>query len=258
MAAIFTRIYTSIDSVLLSNIAGDVAVGWYSIPHKIVGAFQFIPGALIAALYPRFSEYYIIDKKRLSYFFQLSMKYLLIIVFPIAVGIGILAEDIVITVFGFEYFNSILPLKILLFGMVCSFVGFPIGAMLNACNRQVTQTIITAVVMLVNILLNIILIPIFGVVGAAIASLVGNIIMVKIGYLVIPKITKISHRFIIKTIIQLFISAIVMGIVVWFVNQHWHFALAIVSGLIVYPIMLFLTNSVTKHQLKEVVLLIRK
>lgn len=258
LAAIFARVYSYIDSILLSKLAGDAELGWYSIPYKITYAFQFIPLALVAALYPRFSEYFVNDKKKLAYIFERGIKYLLIIVFPIAVGIGVLAKDIILLVFTEEYINSILPLQILLAGLVFSYISFPIGAFLNACNKQVTQTVIVAGVMVINIILNLLLIPRFGVVGAAISALVGNIILAKVGYWIVPKITKVSHWFIFKTNLQLLVSVIVMGLLVWFVNTKVHFVWAILAGALVYLVMLFITRAVTREQIKEAYLLIKK
>jgi O-antigen/teichoic acid export membrane protein len=258
IAAIFARVYSYIDSILLSKLVGDIALGWYSIPYKITYAFQFIPLALVASIYPRFSEYFVTDKKKLAFIFERGVKYLLIIVFPIAVGIGILAEDIILLVYTDEYINSILPLKILLAGLVFSYISFPIGAFLNACNKQVTQTIIVAVVMIINIILNIILIPKYGVIGAAISALVGNIILAKIGYWIIPQVTKISHWFITKTILQVILSASVMGILVWFINFKMHFVFAIFAGVLIYPVMLFITRALTKKEIKKAFILIKK
>jgi O-antigen/teichoic acid export membrane protein len=258
LAAVFARLYSYADSILLSKIAGDVAVGWYSIAYKVTYAFQFIPLALIAALYPRFSEYFAKDKKRLAYIFEQGMKYLLLIVLPIAVGISVLAKDIVLTVFTAQYMESIMPLRILMAGLVFSFISFPIGAFLNACNKQVTQTAITALVLVVNVTLNMLLIPHMGGVGAAIAALVGNVLLTFFGYAVVPQITRISHRFLSATAGRLIVAAGVMGYVVWFVNDLSHFTIAILAGVVVYPFMLFVTRAVTGSQLREALALIRR
>lgn len=257
-AAIFARVYSYIDSILLSKLAGDIAVGWYSIPYKITYAFQFIPLALVATMYPRFSEYCTKDKEKLAYIFERGMKYLLIIAFPIAVGVAILAKDIILTLYNIEYLNSVLPLQILIVSLIFSFVSFPIGAFLNACNKQVIQTVIVGCVMVINIILNLILIPVYGVVGAAFSALVGNILLAKIGYWIVPQITKISHWFIFKTILQLILAVGVMGGLVYLVNQHAHFIFAIATGAIVYPVMLFVTRAVTRNQLKEAMMLIKR
>jgi len=70
-----------------------------------------------------------------------------------------------------------LPLQVLLAGLVFSYISFPIGAFLNACNRQATQTAIVFFVMILNIALNFFLIPRYGVVGAAVSALAGNFVL---------------------------------------------------------------------------------
>ncbi len=251
IAAIFARVYSYIDTILLKKMLGEVAVGFYSIPYKITYAFQFIPLALVAALYPRFSEFFAHNKKKLAYVFEQGMKYLLLIAFPIAVGIAVLAQDIIITLYTTQYTASILPLQILIFSLIFSYISFPIGAFLNACNKQVTQTVIVGVVMVANIVLNILLIPQHGIIGSAVAAFIGNALLTVLGYFFVSKITTVSHTFMVKSIMQIGIAAAVMGIIVAFVNSYTHFTLAIAVGVLVYPIMLFVTRAITKAQLLE-------
>lgn len=258
LAAVFARVYSYIDSILLSKMLGDIVVGWYSIAYKITFAFQFVPLAIVAAIYPRFSEYFSNNKEKLAFIFEQSVKYLLVMVFPIVVGIGILAHDIILTLYTAEYLSSVLPLQVLLVGLVFSYISFPIGAFLNACNKQVTQTAIVGVVLGVNIILNVTLIPVYGIVGAAVAALVGNALLAILGYFVIPSVVAIHHGFFVKTIFQLLISSGVMGVLVWYINQTNHFGVAILVGIFVYPAMLYLTRVVTKKQLAEVWLLVSR
>lgn len=258
IAAVFARMYSYADSIILSKFLNEEAVGLYSIPYKITYAFQFIPLALVAALYPRFSECYVTSKERLQFLFEQGIKYLLVVVTPITIGIGVLAHDIIHTVYTDAYLASILPLQILLIGLVFSYVSFPIGAFLNACNRQVTQTVIVGVVLIVNVVANILLIPLYGVAGAALAALCGNVILTIAGYIVAPRITSIRHSFFMKTLVQLAISGGVMGSIVWYVNSNVHFIYAIMVGALIYPLMLFATRTITKAQLAEAVQLIRR
>lgn len=252
IAAIFARVYSYADTLILSKLAGDQAVGWYSIPYKITFAFQFIPLALVAALYPRFSEFFVKDKQRLAEVFHLGMKYLLVIAFPVAVGIAVLAHDIVFLLFTAEYLPSVLPLQILIMSLIFSFVSFPIGAFLNACNKQVAQTWIVGIVMVANIILNLILIPIYGVSGAAAAALVGNALLAVLGYMIVPQITKVNHWKMAKLILQLVISAAVMGFSVWYSLHYVATYTTIPIGGIVYVAMLFVTGAVKKDQLHEI------
>ncbi|MBI4992789.1 MAG: flippase [Candidatus Magasanikbacteria bacterium] len=258
MAAVFARVYSYADSILLSKLAGDVAVGWYSIPYKITYAFQFIPLALVAALYPKFSEYFASDKQKLALIYERGIKYLLLIVMPIAIGIGILAKPIILSLYTPEYLNSVLPLQILLAGLVFSYISFPIGAFLNACNRQATQTLIVFFVMILNIALNLFLIPRYGIIGAASSALAGNFVLTIWGYVVARRMTAISHRFLFKTSVQIIIAALVMGAVVYQINILSNYFIAIFAGAIVYSAMLFITRAVTAGQLKDALQIIRR
>jgi len=258
LAAIFGRMYSYVDVILLKKIAGDAAVGFYGTPSKITFAFQFIPLALIAALYPRFSEQFAKNKEKLARLFELSMKFLLVVALPISVGIFVLAEDIVLFAFTAEYTASIVPLKILVISLMFSFLSFPIGAFLNACSRQKAQTAIAGIVLVVNIASNLYLVPRMGAVGAAYSALMANILLGVLGYMVVPQITKISHSYIFKTFTGASISAFIMGIVVYTSNAYMHFLLTILIGAVVYPICLYVTKTLTKRQVGELFALIRR
>lgn len=258
LAAIFGRIYSYADVILLKKLAGDTQVGFYSTPSKISFAFQFIPLALIAALYPKFSELFVNNKERLARMFEQSIKFLLIIALPISVGIYILASDIMLFVFTDKFIDSIVPLKILVISLTFSFLSFPIGALLNACSRQKAQTVITGIILVVNIVINILLVPALGAKGAAYAALVSNILLGVLGYCIVPKITRVSHAFIAKTGLYVGLSVAIMGVGVWFVNQYVHFLFAIVIGAIIYITMLFITRTVSRNQLHDLLALVRR
>jgi O-antigen/teichoic acid export membrane protein len=258
LAAIFARVYSYMDTVLLKKLVDEVAVGYYSIPYKITFAFQFIPLALVAALYPRFSEFFVKDKKRLAHIFEQAMKYLMLIAFPVAVGIGVLAEDIILTLYTEQYLQSVLPLRILIASLIFSYISFPIGAFLNACNKQVSQTVIVGFVMVVNIILNIMLIPTYGIAGAASAAFMGNALLAILGYLVVPRITKVSHKFILTTLVQVVLSALIMGVAVFYINQMTQFVLAILVGVVVYPAALLFFRTITVKEVTETLAIFKR
>jgi len=257
IAAVLSRLYSYVDTMLLAQLLGDAAVGIYSVPYKITFAFQFIPMALIAALYPRMSALFVTDIKRLGYVFEQSMVYLLVIAVPIAVGIGVLAEPIISLLYTDAYAGSVVPLQILISSLMWSFVSFPIGALLNACDRQVSQTVIVAIALVCNIVLNFTLIPILGVTGAAIAALVGNIILTVGGYIVARHILSLPHARLLYAVLRILVAGGVMGIVVGFTVAHSHVFVAIAIGAIVYPLLLASMRVVTLAHLRELRTLIR-
>lgn len=252
LAAIFARIYSYIDSILLSKMVGDVAVGWYSIPYKITFAFQFIPLALSAALYPRLSEYFASSRDMLVSTFAESFKYLILVAAPIAVGIAILSEPIIDTLYGTDYYPSIQPLRILVMSLLFSFPSFPIGAMLNACNRQKTQTAIVGVTLLSNIFLNIFLIPRYSIVGAAVAAFAGNAFLAIAGFIAIRKIVVLPHKHIFSTLLRTLVAAGIMGVVVFLVRDTTSLFVAIFAGFVVYTSAIFIMRVVTRSQIQKI------
>lgn len=258
LAAIFGRIYSYVDVVMLKKIAGNVAAGIYSTPSKITFAFQFIPMALIASLYPRFSQYFATDKNKLHRTFLDSLRYLLIIAIPISVGIAILSRDIIILFFTAKYSPSILPLRILIISLVFSFVSFPIGAFLNACNKQNIQTGITAVILFFNFTLNLILIPKFSAVGAAISALAGNILLAALGYFFVVKFTAIRQAPVMKMIVKLLVAALVMAVFLIYSRFIGNIFARVILASAVYLAATLAMKVIAVGELKQIISLMKK
>ncbi|EKE07528.1 MAG: polysaccharide biosynthesis protein [uncultured bacterium] len=258
LAAIFGRVYSFIDSIFLSKISGDQVLGWYSVPSKIAYALNFIPMALVAALYPKFSEYFVHDKNKLSFAFHQSIKYLLLVSLPFTVIILLLSQDIIVAFFRSEYLNSVLPLKILMLGVIFAFFNFIFGAILNACDRQKIQTTLVGMMMVVNIALNLLLIPRFGAVGASFAALFGNIGLSFISLFFITKFQKIDFNFFNRLFVQLLLTILVMFGVTFYIDKYFGFIIAFFAGSLAYLLMLFVTKTITKKQILEMMSLTSK
>lgn len=258
LAAIFGRLYSYADVILLKKLAGAAEVGFYSTPSKITFAFQFIPLGLIAALYPRFSEYFEHNKDKLAYTFERSLSFLFMVALPISTGIYLLADQIIVFAFTAEFIPSILPLKILIMSLVFSFISFPIGAFLNACSKQNVQTAITALVLFFNISANMILIPRLGAAGAAFSALGANVLLGILGYIFARGLAPINHVLIAKNFILTLLSVLLMGLVVRWSSLHFHLLYSVLFGFLAYVSMLFVTRRITRQELRELVFLFRR
>jgi len=242
LAGVSNKVYSYIDSVLLSLLAGDIYVGWYSIAYKFTYAFQFIPMAFVAGLYPAFSSCWKKDNQQLINTFNQAMRYMMIISVPIAFGVFSLSGQIVMTFYGAEYSESILPLQILIFVLIAIFLDFPIGSLLNACDRQAVKTGIMIATMIINVILNIILIPYLQVVGAAIAGLISFWMMFFIGIYFSRKIIKYSLRAIILNALKTGFSAGAMALFVILMSNYVYFIWLIPFGALIYFGLLYLVR----------------
>ena len=260
LTGIFARLNTQIDSVFLSKIgcanqiACDTNVGIYSVASKITLAIHFIPLAFVAALFPAMSEYFINNKEKLAKTFEKSMKYLMIIGLPISAGIIALAPDLIPKIFGSEFSASVLPLQILIISLTFIFLTFPIGALLNATSRQLRNSMHIGIAVVVNIILNLILIPKITYTGAAISSLVSTLVILFLGLYIIPQIIKYNKKNLIISFIKSFISALIMGVILYFLLFKLHFIILIVLGATIYFVILFLIKGFSKNDLDDLLI----
>jgi O-antigen/teichoic acid export membrane protein len=260
LAGIFARLNTQIDTVFLSKLGCstiqmcETNIGIYSVATKITLALHFIPLAFTAALFPAMSKLFVEDKEKLVRTFEKSMHYLMIVGIPISIGIGVLAPDFLPKVFGQEFTNSILPLQILMASLSIIFLTFPIGALLNATSRQLRNTLNIGIAVIVNIVLNLILIPFYSYTGAAIASLTSSIIILVLGLISINKVIKYNKKYLVVNFIKILISAGVMGIVLWQLLFKFNFAILTILGVIIYFVVLILIGGIKKSNLTDILI----
>ncbi len=165
-------ILLKIDQVMIGSMLGNREVGIYAVGVKLVEVWYFIPGIISTALFPA-----IINAKKTGvelYKKRLNNFYILMVVLPImmAIPITLLAKPIISIIFGSGYLEAIPVLKIYIWSSVGFFVGNAIGSYLMAENKVKTIFILNLVAMVVNLVLNIILIPLYGLIGASWATLV--------------------------------------------------------------------------------------
>lgn len=241
LLGIFNRIYTSLDSVLLNTLSGSSALGIYSIPVKITNALQFMPMAFMAALFPAMSEIFVSDKKRLARIFEKAMRYLIVVSLPIAIGISILARPFVISVYTYSYIDSVDPLRILMVSLFFLFINFPVGYLLNATNLQAKNTMNMGIAVVVNIIFNIILIPRFSYVGAAVASLASTLVLFTLGLVQAGKVIDYNRRYLFLVFWKSILSSAVMGVVIFYLidSVQWYW-LVVIAVPIYFGVLFFL------------------
>ncbi|MDO9399089.1 MAG: flippase [bacterium] len=249
--ALFQRIYTYLDSILLSSLAGDEYVGFYQIAFKIIFALQFLPLAFVASLYPAMSAYWHTNREQLVVVFERSMNYLIIISIPIAVGLAVIADKVILLFkTGFE--GAILPLEISMLAIIFIFIGYPIGALLSACDRQKINTINMAVVAIISVVLNIILIPRLQAVGASITVLITNFLLLVLGLYWVSKIINYHPQVILKVFCKSALSAIFMAIVIFYLKNSFNIFLVITLGGILYFSVLFFLKGFKREDILSV------
>jgi O-antigen/teichoic acid export membrane protein len=250
LAGIFSRVYSYIDSILLSKIISETAVGLYGLAYKVAFAFQFLPMAFAAAVYPAMSEYYQKDRERLGRIFAATLQYLLVVAMPLAFGVTAIAKPFVLAAYGEPFLGSVLPLQILMFSLIFAFLYWPAGSLLNASDRQAKNTVVMGVTMVANIVLNLLLVPHLEAVGAAIAALAGNAILFAGAFRYALDVTPFDRAAFLSRAWRITASAAAMWVVITALSPFAHVMLLIPVGAAVYVALVFLTGGLSAREMR--------
>lgn len=252
LAGIFTRIYSYLDQVLLSLMVSNIALGWYSVAYKIAFAFQFLPSAFAAAIYPAMSAAKKNDPIGFQRLFEKSMYFLALMAIPLAVGIFVIAPEAIRIFYGDRFIQSVIPLRILILSLPAVFLSFPVGSVLNSSDKQHINTINLGVTMLINVGLNFILIPKFEYIGASIAATISLYYLLSSNWYFVSSVTPYNKKYLINKILGIIFASLLMGATAWFIlSIKLDMIVAIMIGALVYISVLYLAKIVTTGDTKE-------
>jgi O-antigen/teichoic acid export membrane protein len=240
-SSIFILIYYKIDITMLSFMANDQVVGWYSAAYNIIEGLLFIPLAFTTAITPLASQLFLKSISRMKALCVESLNYMAMISFPVAVGTAIISTKIISLIYGTEYLNSGLALAILIWSIIPTFIHYVLGLFVVSTNNEKQGMLNTGSCAILNIVLNFILIPYYGLVGAAIATIITEFFLVFMNYRVLCKVFKDFN--ILKNIYKPVLASIVMSII--FYIRNWNIFLVIGLGTIIYVFTLFLIGGIS-------------
>lgn len=170
-------IYLKIDQVMIGQMLGNLEVGLYAAAVKLVEVWYFIPSIIAGSLFPA-----IINAKKIGiavYRQRLKNFYIFmgLISVLIALPVALLAHPLVYWLFGVKFLAAVGVLKIYIWSSVGLFLGVAINQYLMVENKVRAIFVINIIAMITNIGLNLVFIPIFGLTGAAWATLISYFIL---------------------------------------------------------------------------------
>ena len=172
ISAFLISIYMQIDMIMIKNILGDSAAGYYAAATKISSLFYFIPVAISSSFFPAILNAKKRSQKlyydRIGYLFDFSVLLML----PAALIITLFAEDIIVLLYGDQYLPAIAVVFIHIWAAVFVFFNNIQWKWYITEGLQKIALIRISIATVINIVLNFLLIPHYGISGAAISTLV--------------------------------------------------------------------------------------
>ncbi len=160
-----------IDTVLVGYFLTPVAVSYYVLGKQISEFVTVFSGSLGFSISPTFGEQKATDSlDRAARIYETSVQYILLLYLPAAVGLLLVADPAISLVFGTEYAGAAPVLQVLGIYIIFQSITDVTTNGLDYLGRAKARAIAKGVTSVANVILNIVLIPIYGVVGAAVAT----------------------------------------------------------------------------------------
>ncbi len=167
-------IYTKIDTVMLSFLCSDIEVGIYSGAVQIYNALFFIPAILNSFFFPLVSKY----SNQKDFFEQTVKNGIIVFAFIgllIAILAAVLSKPAIVFLLSRKYLPSVNVFNLLCIGIPFAFMNIFMGGVLVAVNKQNVLLTASVVSYFVNIVGNLLLIPVFKAYGAAASTVVSQV-----------------------------------------------------------------------------------
>lgn len=182
--ALTISIYVDSDKTMLSFFISDTATGIYSVAVNIYVVVKTLVNAMVGVALPRLSR--CLGENNRREYDSLVFKVfhaLLMIVLPCSIGLFFLSDRIIIVLSGVEYLECVFALKILSGSLVFGTIAYCITYAVMIPQKMEKQCFVASVISaLSNVLLNLVLIPVLSLNGAAITTLFSEIIVVCISF----------------------------------------------------------------------------
>ncbi|MFH1314595.1 MAG: flippase [Candidatus Eisenbacteria bacterium] len=248
LSGLFGSINLRIDQVMLFNMLGEKNLGFYSSIVRITESVNLMPGVLMVSIFPVLSTAFVQSNERFSKIYNLSFKYMGMIILPVAFGTTLLSGRLITIVYGTEFLPAATAFAILIWSAVFVFLGTVNFNILVASDLQRYILLFSALGASSNVVLNLILIPRYGIVGASLATVISYSVVGLVPQYLIKKTRQITKDYIKATLRPLLCSAVMSIGILCFYSLNTFVLIALSAA--VYFALLLLTKALDEHDFR--------
>lgn len=257
-------IFNNADITMLGLMKGDYEVGLYSTSYKLIRIIQQIVSSVALVIIPPLSRYFASgDFRSANALLRKILAFNITVGLPCVVGVIMMADEILYIVGGVSYIGAAPIIRILVLSFMFSLVGgsFLGNAVLIPMQKEGYYMVICLITAGFNVVINALLIPGYGAIGAAIATAMNGFIVL------ILLLLKVDHRVRIKDVKSVILGPVIGCLFIAFVcmafsgveNLAARTFLSIFVSIIVYLIaQILLKNEIVIENLKAMIKKIKR
>jgi O-antigen/teichoic acid export membrane protein len=224
----------SIDTVMLQHFHTDDVVGWYNAAYGMVFIIMNLTAGIKVAMVPSLSRSYVEDPAQVENWYHRTTKVNILLTLPIAFGGMVIAKGLIAFLFTPEFAPAALALQILvwdipfiMFASFCGDITTVVGLEKPAARIYTTNAV-------VNIILNLLVIPTYGFIGASVVTVATDIFSSVQFYLLLNKQFKFHH--LASVLVRTALASAVMAAVVALLGDV-HVLLSMAVGVAVFGVL---------------------
>lgn len=243
LAGVMTQIYLKIDVIMLGNMRADHEVGLYTAAYRIILFLLGIRTMGLNVLFPSMCRSFTRSRQELSDLVSSTQKIGIALGLPAGVAGTMLAAPIMVLAFGESFREAAPAFAILIWSVTLLCLNFTFPQLLIAADRQKAYMTVVNIGGVLNVILNLVLIPSYGIVGAALATVTVDLLSFGIFFLIARKIVDIDLGRLTAVPVA---AAVCMAGVLSLVTA-WPVVAAFAAAFAVYSLILVATGYLRRH-----------
>jgi O-antigen/teichoic acid export membrane protein len=234
-----------LDIVLLGLLMTSESVGVFSGPYRVVDAVGLLSVVFVTALFPTMARRADVGREQLRQLVRTAVKVMLLVAVPAAIGLAILARPALTLLLGSEFADSEPVLQVLTPIIVPIYLNRLFNFAFISIKRQVEYAYISGATLLLNVILDLILIPRIGYWGACVGAVSAEAVrLVLCSWRIQRQIGSLGLGSILLRIVlpNLALTAVLLALV------SWSWVAAALVGVVVYVAVVLVAGSLDAEE----------
>lgn len=248
IAMIFKQATLRLDTILLKIMTGHALIALFAIPYRMVIRLKVLPTSIGRALFPEFSRSVNGTQEYRDKLYGSVFKFFLIVSLPLSLIITVLSDKIISVFLGAKFVESYIVLQMLCWILVPIFMDMVCNSILLVHNRQRILARNAIVWFLTNLVLDLALIPSYGITGAVLATVSSSFLLLILQLYEVSKYMNMSV--LLKTLLKPCLIFWLCAFLVY-ASKDINITIGLIVALVLYIVLLFAMNIFTEEE-KEI------